>query len=284
MKRLAALILLFALLLSLSACRGEDRVLSVGILSDRLPLAAEGRNGYEGFEIEFCRKIAEEMGRRVEFRAVTAESGLAEVASGGLDLVMGLGEDMTGSESVIRIGPYMLDRLVMVLPTDSAVTKAADLAGCRVVLRRGEGAESFLAANPALKNSFSSVVYTKDLYSAMLDIMVSDFDAALMSESEARWRITSGKMKLSIAAESLNGAGYPLYFAAAADNTLSGHVGNAIYALSTAGELTALSEKWFGADIFPSSEELRKSFGIILQEDAPQAGEDAESFPGYGSL
>lgn len=271
-----AIVLIFVMLCGLCGCSGSDRVIRVGVTASRLPMAAEGRNGAEGFEIELCRLMAEEMGREVQFRLVTAEGGMAELAAGKLDLVTGIGSGVTGGDAVTLIGPYMQERLVTVLPSADMANSLAYLAGKRVVLRRSDSAATWLAANPAVKNSFSSTVFVEDLYSAMLDIMVSDYDAALMSETEARWRITQNSMKLRIG-PALNAKGDPRYFAVAPDSTLAGHVGTALYELSLAGKLTELSERWFGADILPDAETLQKNFGIILTEEPPTAGEDAES-------
>ncbi|MBO5645990.1 MAG: transporter substrate-binding domain-containing protein [Clostridia bacterium] len=275
-KKILVLVTVFALLCCLAGCRGNERVIRVGVTASRLPIAAEGRNGPEGFEIELCRLMAEEMGREVQFRLVTAEEGLAELAAGKLDLVTGLGSSVIGGDAVAVIGPYMQERLVTVFPAADTSASLSDLAGKRVALRRDDAAAAWLAANPAVKNSFSSTVYVEDLYSAMLDIMVSDYHAALMRETEARWRITRNSMKLRIG-PALNGEGDPRYFALTPDSTLAGHVGTALYELSLAGKLTELSERWFGADILPDAETLEKNFGIILTEDPPAAGEDAES-------
>ena len=274
--KILALLTVFALICGLAGCSGNDRVIRVGVTASRLPLAAEGRNGPEGFEIELCRLMAEEMGREVQFRLVTAEEGLAQLAAGKLDLVTGLGNNVTGGDTVALIGPYMQERLVTVLPAADTTTSLAYLAGKRVALRRNDTAAAWLSANPAVKNSFSSTVFVEDLYSAMLDIMVSDYDAALMTETEARWRITQNSMKLRIG-PALNGEGDPRYFAVTPDSTLAGHVGTALYELSLSGELTELSVRWFGADILPDAATLQKNFGIILTEDPPAAGEDVES-------
>ncbi|MBQ3096082.1 MAG: transporter substrate-binding domain-containing protein [Clostridia bacterium] len=274
--KILALLTVFAIICGLAGCSGNDRVIRVGVTASRLPLAAEGRNGPEGFEIELCRLMAEEMGREVQFRLVTAEEGLAQLAAGKLDLVTGLGNNVTGGDTVALIGPYMQERLVTVLPAADTTTSLAYLAGKRVALRRNDTAAAWLSANPAVKNSFSSTVFVEDLYSAMLDIMVSDYDAALMTETEARWRITQNSMKLRIG-PALNGEGDPRYFAVTPDSTLAGHVGTALYELSLSGELTELSVRWFGADILPDAATLQKNFGIILTEDPPAAGEDAES-------
>ncbi|MBR6556344.1 MAG: transporter substrate-binding domain-containing protein [Clostridia bacterium] len=275
-RKILAFVTVLVLLCGLAGCSGNDRVIRVGVTSSRLPIAAEGRNGPEGFEIELCRLMAEEMGREVQFRLVTAEEGLAELAAGKLDLVTGLGNGVTGGDTVAVIGPYMQEKLVTVFPTADTVTTLAALAGKRVALRRDDAAAAWLAANPAVKNSFSSTVFVEDLYSAMLDIMVSDYHAALMTETEARWRITRNSMKLRIG-PALNGEGDPRYFALTPDSTLAGHVGTALYELSLSGKLTELSERWFGADILPDAETLKKNFDIILTEEPPTAGEDEES-------
>lgn len=275
-KKFLALLTVLVLICVLAGCSGNDRVIRVGITASRLPLAAEGRNGPEGFEVELCRLMAEEMGREVQFRLVTAEEGLAELVAGKLDLVTGLGSSVIGGDTVAVIGPYMQEKLVTVFPTADTASSLSDLAGKRVVLRRSDAAAAWLAANPAVKSSFSSAVYVEDLYSAMLDIMVSDYHAALMTETEARWRITRNSMKLRIG-PALNGEGDPRYFALTPDSTLAGHVGTALYELSLAGKLTELSQRWFGADILPDAATLQKNFGIILTEEPPAAGEDAES-------
>ena len=51
-KKILVLVTVFALLCCLAGCSGNERVIRVGVTASLLPIAAEGRNGPEGFEIE----------------------------------------------------------------------------------------------------------------------------------------------------------------------------------------------------------------------------------------
>ena len=98
MKRIIAIILVFVMMLSFSACGGnaevtvesirERGVLRVGVKDSLIGMGyLNPETGeYEGLEIDIARKIAEEMGVDIEFLVVTPTTRLQMIDSGDIDI------------------------------------------------------------------------------------------------------------------------------------------------------------------------------------------------------
>lgn len=276
-RRISCLLCLVLTALLLSGCASQGGAINVGIAAAGLPASVQTRNGFDGFEVELWQRIGLRLGREVRFHAMGENEGIAAVGDKRLDAYCGA-RDSRGAPGVTLLGPYRNEHLVAVVAEGSRLSEPGDLEGCRIAVAEGGEAAAWLAANPSVKSGFGSTVYVEDMYSALLDIMVADYDAALLDRSEAAWQILRGSMKLTCMAESLDGEGTPLYFAMQADHTLYGHVAQALYEMALEGELSELSQKWFGQELLPSAEELAAAFGLIMTEETPSVGgESAES-------
>lgn len=142
MKKILAFILVFAMMMSFSACGGNSEVtvedirargvLRVGVKDSLVGMGyLNPETGeYEGLEIDIATLIAEEMGVEVEFLVVTPTTRLQMIDSGDIDISL---SNFTITEerkmSYHFSAPYYTDAVGVMVLKDSGISSLADLDG-----------------------------------------------------------------------------------------------------------------------------------------------------------
>ena len=195
-----AIVLVAAMALSFTACSGDKAVedvkavkeagkLVVGI-TEYAPMDYKDENGeWTGFDAEFARLFAAELGVEVEFVEIDWDNKIFEVTSGAIDCVWN-GMTITAeiSESCSVSDPYINNSQVVVMKAD-AVANYADLAsmtGLKFAVEAGSAGESAIAETIT---DYTAVATQAD---ALLEVASGSADACVIDATMAAAMIGEG--------------------------------------------------------------------------------------------
>ena len=161
LKKFAALCLALATLLVFAGCGGgndgesvkkiqDSGVLKVGVKADvpGFGYLNPSTNQYEGFEIDLANKIAEKMGVKVQFEAVTAKTRGPLLDNGELDLVIAtftITEERKLSYNFSD--SYFTDFIGLLVKKDSGITGLKDLDGKKIGVAQSATTQEKLTAD-----------------------------------------------------------------------------------------------------------------------------------------
>lgn len=169
-KTLSAVLLIIALALTFAACGGSDsgsasddgtvyRTLNeiqesgtvyIGVFSDKNPFGYVDENGeYQGYDIYFAERIAEDLGVEVEYVSTEAANRVEYLETGKVDIVLAnFTVTDERAEKVDFALPYMNVALGVVSPESRVIESVDDLtADDQVIVISGTTAETYFEEN-----------------------------------------------------------------------------------------------------------------------------------------
>lgn len=263
-KSLFAAILLMAF--ALTACGGGGEATSepssapateaqtqadtliVGFDQSFPPMGFKDEKGdFTGFDIELAKLAADKLGMKIDLQPIDWDSKDAELESGNINCIWN-GFTMTGREDKYEFSePYMKNRQVLVVKTDSEVNSLADMAGKRLELQQGSTAENALEEQAEFKDSLGEVTMVPENMTALADLEQGACDAVLMDEIVARYNIAQGR-EFRVIDEALSEEEYAVGFKLG-NTELAEKINGALDELAAEGKLSELSMKYFDEDI-----------------------------------
>jgi len=166
MKKLLSVLLMAAMVLSMTACgaKTEDagKKFIMGIDPEYPPFSYMGDDGkYTGFDVEICAAACEKLGYEFEVFEVNWDEKLVQLDANECDCVW---SGMTILDSMKEAGyvlsaPYFDNSQVLLVKEGSGIASSADLAGKDVAVQLGTSGEALLNEDLAdLAATFNSVV------------------------------------------------------------------------------------------------------------------------------
>ena len=200
-----------------------------------------------GFDVEVAAAIAEKLGVEADFKEVAFDGGLTGVTTGTFDM-MANGVDVTDDrkETYDFTDPYAYDHAVVVtLATNDTITSFEDLSGLKTANSAGSTYE-------AMGKEYGATVSNVDtLGETMTLVLNGTVDATINANTSAQdYFNTTGTKDLKVAAIDPEVTMYAVPLAKGSDNdSLREAINKAIAELRADGTLSAISVKYFGADI-----------------------------------
>jgi cystine transport system substrate-binding protein len=198
-----------------------------------------------GFEVEFAQALAKQLGVKADLRPAPFAGLLGALEAGRIDAV--INQITITPERQAKYGfsePYTVSGIQIIVRKGTAgIEKPADLAGKKVGVGLGTNYEQWLRQNqPAaiVRTYDDDPTKYQDLKAGRIDAVLND-------------RLVAADF-LKKSAEPLAAAGQPFAAQGAGvaflkDPALKAAIDKAIAALRADGELVALSQKWFAADV-----------------------------------
>lgn len=172
-KKLAALLLLFTLITSaLAGCQsksdkegtdsatttGTARTLEeikesgkviIGVFSDKKPFGYVDADGaYQGYDVYFGNRIAQDLGVKVEYVSVEAASRVEYLVTAKVDIILAnFTVTPDRAEKVDFALPYMKVALGVVSPDSALITSPEQLNGKTLIVNKGTTAETYFTEN-----------------------------------------------------------------------------------------------------------------------------------------
>ncbi len=182
MKKLFALILTLALVLSLTAgaladakARSLDEIkesgkLVIGVFSDKKPFGYVDEYGeYQGYDVYFARRLAQDLGVELELVSVDAPNRVEYLTSAKVDIILANFTVTPERAEVVDFAlPYMKVALGVVSPDAALITSIEDLRGKKLIVSKGTTAETWFTANEPEVELLKFDTYT-ETFNALMD-------------------------------------------------------------------------------------------------------------------
>lgn len=273
MKKIISLILVLGMILSLAACTGkedtakpdateenagEKTVLRVGVDDTYPPMEYRNENNeLIGFDVDFAKALATEMGVEVEFVPIAWDGIFLGLGADKYDcIISSVSITAERLESYGFSKPYLSNgQVIVVAPGNESIKTPADLAGKKIGVQiettADIAAEKQNALTPFEISKYDTIMDTfADLKSGRLDCIVVDYAVAIeyATASPDDYVITSAQLTNEPIAVCMNKE----------DTELVEKVNAGITALQESGKMKEMSNLWFKEDYTSNiDEELR---------------------------
>ncbi len=144
--------------------------LKVAVFSDKAPFGYVDKNGdYQGYDVYFAKRLAKDMGVKVEFTSVDPAARVDVLTSNKVDITLANFTVTTErAQKVDFAKPYMKVSLGVVSPTNAKIADVSQLEGKTLIVAKGTTAETYFEDN------YPNITLQKydqyaDAYNALLD-------------------------------------------------------------------------------------------------------------------
>ena len=148
----------------------ESGKIIIGVFSDKKPFGYVDSNGdYQGYDVYFGNRIAQDLGVEVEYVPVEAASRVEYLVSNKVDIILAnftVTEER--KEKVDFTLPYMKVALGVASPDDALITDVEQLNGKTLIVSKGTTAETYFTENYPNVNLVKFDQYS-EAYNALLD-------------------------------------------------------------------------------------------------------------------
>ena len=260
MKKFLSLFLLAMLSVVLVACGSDEstdtgntdgestekETIIIGIDDKFAPMGfRDENNDIVGFDIDYARAAAEEMGVEVKFQPIDWKTKETELNSGRIDLIWN-GYTITDErkEKVLFTKPYLANSQVIMTLKDSDINAIADLEGKNIGVQALSSALDALNSNE-VSGKIADLSEYGDNVLALTDLKTKRTDAVIIDEIVANYYNTLEDGTFKIVEESLAPEEYGVGVKKGNEELLE-KLQKALDALNENGKAAEISEKWFG--------------------------------------
>lgn len=127
----------------------ESGEIVVAVFSDKKPFGYVDEYGtYQGYDVYFANRIAEDLGVKVKYIPVEATSRVEFLVTGKVDIVLAnFTVTPERAEKVDFALPYMKVALGIVSPESALITEPEQLIGKKLIITKGTTAETYFTRN-----------------------------------------------------------------------------------------------------------------------------------------
>lgn len=188
--------------------------LIVGFDQSYPPYGFIGNDGqYTGFDLDLAKEVCEMQGWDIELKAIDWDAKDALLEQGQINCIWN-GFTMEGREGKYAFSePYMLNKQVVVVKSDSNISKLDDLRS-KVVITQTESAalEVLEGDQKAVADTFSRLDTISDYNNAFMQLDSSAVDAVACDLSIASYQLSANSSKYKVLDESLSSENYAVGF------------------------------------------------------------------------
>ena len=229
---------------------GTGNTLVVGFDQNFPPMGFVGDDGeYTGFDLDLAKEVADRLGMDFEARPIDWDSKDALLNAGTISCIWN-GFTINGREDdYLWSEPYLNNKQVFVVRSDSGINSAADLAGKIVDVQTDSSAQAALDENKELSSTFARLDIVPDYNTGFMNLESGACDAVAMDIVVASYQIEQRggdtfKILDDVIAEEEYGVGFKL-----GNTELRDKVQGALDEMAADGTMAEISTKWFGEDI-----------------------------------
>ena len=224
----------------------EKETIIIGIDDKFAPMGFRDENNeIVGFDIDYARAAAEEMGVEVKFQPIDWKTKETELNSGRIDLIWN-GYTITDDrkEKVLFTKPYLANSQVIMTLKDSDINAIADLEGKNVGVQALSSALDAINSND-IAGKIADLPEYGDNVLALTDLKTGRTDAVVIDEIVANYYNTLEDGTFKIVEESLAPEEYGVGVKKGNEALLE-KLQKALDTLNENGKAAEISEKWFG--------------------------------------
>jgi polar amino acid transport system substrate-binding protein len=232
------------------AAAPEVKKIVIGLDDNFPPMGFRDKDGkLTGFDIEMAAEAAKRMGVEAEFKPIDWASKEAELNSKRVDMLWnGLTITEKRKEVIAFSSPYMENRQVVIVKTNSPVKTLADLTGKVVGTQEGSASVDALEAKPEVLKSFQELKKYGDFIASLLDLDSGRLDAVVIDEIVGRYYTAMKPGQYVILTEHLGTEEFGVGLRKE-DTALLANLQKTLDQMKADGASAKISEKWFGANV-----------------------------------
>ena len=247
-KRIAAVLALTMLVMSLCACAGSGKkTFTVGFDASFPPYGYTDEKGeYVGFDLDLAAEVAKRNGWEVKYQPIDWDAKDMELSSGTIDCIW---NGFTMSEERLNAyawsQPYVDNSQVFAVKSDAGIASTADLAGRIVCTQADSSALEALQSEDCaeLLASFSDLVIVPDYNTAFMNMEAGAVDAVALDIGVARYQVEARGGAYTILDEVLISEKYGVGFLKT-NTALRDTVDKTLNEMAADGTFTQIAEKW----------------------------------------
>ena len=254
MKRMIAISAAAAMALPMAACgskngdskSGEKQKFIVGFDAAFPPYGYQDENGeYVGFDLDLAAEVCNRNDWELVKQPIDWDTKDMELNSGTISCIWN-GFTMNGREDEYAwTDPYVDNRQVFVVKSDSGIASFADLAGKSVAVQTDSSAEAALKEddNKDLLDSFKELVVVADYNTAFMNLDSDAVNAIAMDIGVAKYQMESRDGSYTILDDVLSAEQYAVGFAKS-NTELRDKVQKTLNDMRDDGTFQKIAEKW----------------------------------------
>ncbi|WP_078682990.1 amino acid ABC transporter substrate-binding protein [Clostridium sp. USBA 49] len=259
-KKILAVGIIGVVVLGAAGCSNKSKdtmakeSLVLGFDDTFVPMGFKDEKGeIVGFDIDLAKEVSKRIGKEITFQPIDWSMKESELNSGKIDLIWN-GYTITDErkEKVSFTNPYLDNRQVIITLKDSNINSKADLKGKKVGAQNESSAVDAINKEPELLKSFDGgKVYTFETNNdALMDLEAKRIDAVVADEILVRYYINKkGAEKYKILNDNFGSETYGVGLRKD-DKELLEKINKAFEDMKNDGTAKAISEKWFGENLF----------------------------------
>jgi polar amino acid transport system substrate-binding protein len=206
-------------------------------------------NEIVGYDVDLAKEVARRMGVELVLQPIDWNAKEQELATGEIDCIWnGFTITEERKQALTFTKPYLKNAQVVVVKSNSPVTRLADLAGKTAGLQAGSSSVEALDETPDLKARLKNVIEYKDYLTALMDLDVGGTDAIIIDLVVANDNINRSGKAFRILEETLSAEEYGIGFRKG-DVALADRVWETLETMAKDGTVARIATQWLGADI-----------------------------------
>ncbi|WP_058485571.1 amino acid ABC transporter substrate-binding protein [Defluviitalea phaphyphila] len=228
----------------------EKGVLVVGLDDTFAPMGFRDESGeIVGFDIDLAREVAKRMGVEIELKPINWDAKTMELNGKNIDVIWnGLSITEERKKEIAFSDPYLNNRQIIIVRSDSDIETKKDLEGKIVGLQTGSSAETALNADSETASSIKEISDYPDNTTVLMELEAGRLDAAVMDEVVGKYYISKKPDNFKVLEEDFGRESYGIGFRLT-DKKLVEEVNKIMEELKEDGTAAEISKKWFGEDI-----------------------------------
>lgn len=261
MKKILGLFLAVAFGFVMIGCTSNDEVsawdkiqeqgyFTVGLDDTFAPMGFKDNDGnIVGFDVDLAKEVAKRLNVNVVFQPIDWDSKVLELDSGTIDMIWN-GLTITDARllEMCFSNPYLANRQIVIVNSDSTIDTIASLSGTKVGVQISSASEEAVAVDN-VSDTFGELVKYDTYTQALLDLKNGTIDAVVIDEIMGRYMLTQTTDTYKIASEDFGSEEYGIGFRLT-DTDLRDLFNQTLQGMIDDGTASSISITWFGEDIF----------------------------------
>ncbi len=240
MKTLLALATAAGLAFGIGTARADDLIVATDTAF--VPFEYKDGDKYVGFDIDMWDAIATELGVTYQLQPMDFAGIIPALQTGQVDVALaGITIKPERQEVIDFSDGYYDSGLLLMVPADSAIASAADLAGKTLAVKTGTSSSDYAEEN------FKDTELRKfpNIDNAYLEVRTGGVEAAMHDTPNVLYYIaTAGDGQVKAVGEQMMAHEYGIAFPKGSE--LTAKVNGALANMKADGRYDAIYEKWFG--------------------------------------
>lgn len=159
------------------------------------PMGYRDANGdIIGFDIDLATEVCSRLGVKLKLQSINWDSKEMELNGKTIDCIwngMSITDERINGMDLST--PYIANKQIIIVKSDSGISTKADLAGKTVGAQQGSSAVDAISAEPDVKASFGSLNEYASNDEAFLDLKAGRIDVLVVDEVYGRYMISQDK-------------------------------------------------------------------------------------------